>query len=589
MPERRSNPTPDSVVTPKRTTTSNRGLTGMVRMCRPILGPDFRRLPLLVVGCFVLGFLEAGLVLLVVQMAVALAGGLDEFAITVGPFEIADIPLGRGVMLGVVIVGLLVIVLIPIARTAGRMCAHGQLRTRQRMIDAYLGADWDIRSQQREGRLQELLTKYTERAELAVHHLLIAAVAACGLIAILSTAMLASPVVASIAIVCVAGVGALLRPLVRIVRSATADYADAEQSFAGRMAEVARVTPEITAFDVADPVRDNVVEDARSVADSLRVMRMTHRLGASLYQYAALLLIVLAIGALTRFGSDDQLATIGTVMLLLVRALSYGQQLQSMLQSSNEAAPFLETIEEEIAALASSEVDRDGIAVDHPTPLRFDRVSFAYDDSEPVLHEVTFTVDRGEAVGLLGRSGAGKSTILQLMLRLRAPGGGRITCDGIDLQAVSVGVWYRLVAYVPQHNNLVSGTIADNIRFFRRGLSDEVVRSAARRAHLHDEIMALPDGYDTLVGYGIRDLSGGQRQRLGIARALAGDPELIVLDEPTSALDAGSEALVIETLRELRGSVAMLVVTHRPSALSICDRTLHLDAGRIAEITAEAS
>lgn len=560
------------------------GLRGMWTVCRPILGDDARRFPVLLVGCLAMGFLEAALVLLVVQMAVALAGERETFDLAVSSLSIDDIPIERGVAAGVVIVVLLIAFLVPVARLGGAICARAQLRTRRRLVDAYLSADWTTRSQHREGRLQELMTTYTDRSELAVNHLVTTTVAVCGLFSILLTAFITSPVFALVAIVCVGAVGSALRPLVRRIRMATTSYAAAERSFAGRMAELARVTPEITAFDVADPVRQKIDADAQEVSASLRLMRTIYRTGASLYQYVALLLVVVAIGLLTTFSSGDALATMGAVLLLLVRALSYGQSLQTMLQASNETAPFIEGIEDEIRVLTEAEVRRDGEPLDAPTPLRFDDVSFTYPGGHEVLHDTTFEILPGEAVGLVGRSGAGKSTIVQLLLRLLRPTGGTIHCDGADLQDVDLGDWYAHVAYVPQENRLVSGTVADNIRFFRDAIDDDAVRDASRRAHLDEEIERLPDGYDTMVGPGIRDLSGGQRQRLGIARALAGAPQLIVLDEPTSALDGRSEALVIQTLRELRGSVAMLVVTHRASTTVICNRIVHLQEGRVVEI-----
>lgn len=144
---------------------------------------------------------------------------------------------------------------------------------------------------------------------------------------------------------------------------------------------------------------------------------------------------------------------------------------------------------------------------------------------------------------------------------------------------MSLDRWYELIATVPQDNQLIRATVADNIRFYRDDLADDAVVAAARRAHVHDEIMDLPDGYDTMLGQGVRQLSGGQRQRLGIARALVGDPLLIVFDEPTSALDSRSEQLVANTLDDLHGEVTMIVIAHRPATTAHCDRVVRLTNG----------
>jgi ABC-type bacteriocin/lantibiotic exporter with double-glycine peptidase domain len=140
---------------------------------------------------------------------------------------------------------------------------------------------------------------------------------------------------------------------------------------------------------------------------------------------------------------------------------------------------------------------------------------------------------------------------------------------------------------VPQDNELIYGSVADNIRFYRSGYDDAAVRSAAERAHLSAQIEALPHGYDTVIGVGAHLLSGGQRQRLGIARALLGDPALLILDEPTSALDPLAERMVLQTLRDLRGSTTMVVIAHRQSTLDVCDRVVRLEDGALTDPSEE--
>jgi ATP-binding cassette, subfamily B, bacterial len=141
----------------------------------------------------------------------------------------------------------------------------------------------------------------------------------------------------------------------------------------------------------------------------------------------------------------------------------------------------------------------------------------------------------------------------------------------------------RHVAYVPQEPRLYHATVADNIRFFR-DLDDEAVQRAARLAHIHDVILGMPDGYDTVVGQRADAVSGGQRQRICLARALAGNPSVLLLDEPTSALDAESEAAIQASLLELRGSLTTFIVAHRPSLLEICDRHLYI-GGSAVQVT----
>lgn len=557
--------------------------SGIIRLftdCRSILGRDFRLLPILVATCFAMGIVEAGLVLLVVQMAIALAAGTSEFAVNAGPVAVDDLPLTTGVLIGVVGIFVLICLLLPVAWFAGTLASRAQQRTRAELVDAFLGATWKARSHFPEGHLQELLTTYCERAERAVNRVVAASVALCGLTAILLTAFVTAPLVAFGAIVFVVGVGGLLRPVMLLTQRASRRHASSDRVFAARSAEIARLAPEITAFDVSSEVKLAIGRLSAEVAASVRRVRSLARLAANLYQYVALLLILVAIAGAQRFADQESLGATGAVLLLLVRALSYGQQLQGQIQVGHENAPFLEKIEEEIDSLRAGEADRAGVTVDQPVPLSFEDVWFSYTAGDPVLRGLSLEVRDGEALGIVGRSGAGKSTLVALMLRLYAADSGRVQAAGVDLASIALPAWYDLLGYVPQDNKLITGTVADNIRFFRPDLDDATVERAAVQAHLHDEITALPEGYATPLGPGVRELSGGQRQRLGLARALAGDPRLIILDEPTSSLDARSESLITETLAALRGKVTIVIVAHRPSTTAICDRIVRVEEGR---------
>lgn len=555
------------------------GTTEIIRQSLPVLGDDTKLLFPLIALAFVLSMVEASVVYLVVQIAVGLASGNETFEFVLGPIEARDINVEQGAIVGVGLVIGLITCLIPVARMSGQLPARAQERVRQVLLDAYLDASWKQRAQFPEGHLQELLTTYAMRAERAITQLVAGAIAICGLTAILLTAFVASAPAASASIICVIAVGALLRPLLVRMRAAGGEFAESDRYFANRAAEIARMTPEVAAFDVADEVSERVAVQAREVAVSFQRIRTLQRLGTGMYQYMALFLVLVALGTAAAVADGPQLAKVGGVFLLLVRALAYGQVLQGQIQLSQETAPFLDRMQSEIAALQGAEVERSGISIDSPMPLEFDDVCFGYQEGSDVLKGISFTVKPGESLGIVGRSGAGKSTVVQLLLRLRTPTSGVIRANGYNLGEVALGRWAELVSYVPQENKLISGTVADNIRFFRPHLSDEAVHTAAERAHLHEEILALPDGYATVVGPGARDLSGGQRQRLGIARALAGAPLLVVLDEPTSALDARSEHLVTETLRALHGTVSTIVVAHRPATLTVCDQIMRIEEG----------
>ncbi|WP_176399630.1 ABC transporter ATP-binding protein [Novosphingobium sp. B 225] len=217
--------------------------------------------------------------------------------------------------------------------------------------------------------------------------------------------------------------------------------------------------------------------------------------------------------------------------------------------------------------------------------IAFRQVSFAYPGHRAAaLKQIDLTIEPGARIGLVGRSGSGKSTFVDLLMGLLDPGEGELQIDGQRLDEAGKAAWQAQVAHVPQAIFLADGSIAANIAFGRASgeIDMERVREAARLAELDEFIAALPEGYDTTVGErGVR-LSGGQRQRIGIARALYKQASVLVLDEATSALDDATEAAVMQSVSRLPRALTLVIVAHRLTTLHLCDRIVRLDGGRIA-------
>ncbi len=215
--------------------------------------------------------------------------------------------------------------------------------------------------------------------------------------------------------------------------------------------------------------------------------------------------------------------------------------------------------------------------------IRVEHIGFAYDPRQPVLTDISFEAKPGELVAIVGPTGAGKTTVMNLLHRFYDPTEGRITIDGHDLRQVTMDSWYRQIALVPQETILFGGTILDNIRYGDEKASQEEVEAASRAAHAHDFIMNFPDQYQTIVGEKGINVSGGQRQRIAIARAIVKNPRVLLLDEATSALDSESERLVQEALEQLMKGRTTFVIAHRLTTIQRADRILVLNKGRLVE------
>ncbi len=217
--------------------------------------------------------------------------------------------------------------------------------------------------------------------------------------------------------------------------------------------------------------------------------------------------------------------------------------------------------------------------------ISIENLSFAYPETETmVLQDITLDVKAGQTVALVGRSGAGKTTLTNLISRFYDPASGSISLDGRDLRDIELGSYRRLLGIVEQDVFMFDGTIRENIAYARRGASTERIVAAAQAAAADEFIRKLPDGYDSVIGERGVKLSGGQRQRLAIARAILADPKILILDEATSNLDSESERLIQNSLADLLQDRTAFVIAHRLSTITGADKIVVLEEGRVVEV-----
>lgn len=215
--------------------------------------------------------------------------------------------------------------------------------------------------------------------------------------------------------------------------------------------------------------------------------------------------------------------------------------------------------------------------------VEFDEVSFHYRDGRDIIRNLSLTVEPGEVVAIVGHSGAGKTTLMNLLMRFYDPTHGAVKVDGYDLREIQLATLRKQVAMVAQENVLFSVSILENIRYGSRDATDEQAIAAAKVADLHDFVETLPDGYETLIGENGIKLSGGQKQRLALARALVTDPKILILDDVTSALDGETEARVQDALERVMQGRTTFIIAHRLSSVVKADRILVMDDGQIVD------
>ena len=216
--------------------------------------------------------------------------------------------------------------------------------------------------------------------------------------------------------------------------------------------------------------------------------------------------------------------------------------------------------------------------------LVFDQVHFRYGSGDQVLHAIGFTMAPGEVVALVGPSGAGKTSIANLICRFYDPVKGKVTIDGYNLRDIKLNSLRRQVAVVLQDSFLFNNTVTENLHYGKPDATEDELIAAARAANAHDFIMQLPDGYDTELGERGVKLSGGQKQRLALARAILANPRILILDEATSSVDAEAEYLIQQALERVLKNRTALVIAHRLSTVRNADKIIVLDRGRIEEV-----
>jgi ATP-binding cassette subfamily B protein len=336
---------------------------------------------------------------------------------------------------------------------------------------------------------------------------------------------------------------------------------------------------------------DREVERVRGLSDDYRQANRRAIVLSSAFSPLIRMVIVVGFTATLVWGGwlvlDDQIAVGAySVLIFLTQRLLWpltrlGQTFDLYQRAMASSDRVLDLLDTPIGVVDGERpAPRESVA----GALRFEGVCFSYPGNDAlVLDHVDLDVPAGQTLAVVGPTGAGKSTLVRLVLRFHDPTAGRVTLDGVDLRELRLADLRGAIGLVSQSVFLFDGSVAENLRYGREDATDDEVREAAAAAEAHDFIMALPHGYDTLVGERGQKLSGGQRQRLSIARALLADPPILVLDEATSAVDNETEAAIQRSLARVSEGRTTVVIAHRLSTIRYADHIAVFDAGRVVE------
>jgi ABC-type multidrug transport system fused ATPase/permease subunit len=522
--------------------------------------------------------MQALTLVFVVPLANAIARGDDAYNDKVGPLQV-NLSVHELAALAALSIICAFVLEIWIAWARSQLMSRWEFAKREQVIGAFLHADYATQAAERLGTLGTL-AGYVNRGSSALGSIVNAIEATVTVSIFLLSAIVLEFRAAFVLIATAFLLSFALRPIMRATKRYSKESATRLIDYGRNVTEATRMARDMRVFQATDAVSTRLTTASQILSRLRQRASFVSGITSPVYQYLGMLLVVGALAAAQGLDSLN-LAVFGTIALLLLRSLSYGQQFANSYQTILDCIPYVEKLENMLGEYSANPIDDGSIVLEAVHRLDLDDVHYTYDGTEKALDGISATFPVGEIVGVVGPSGSGKSTLSQLILRLREPTSGSVSVNGVEAGEYTLGSWYRHISLVPQDPRLLHASVADNITFLDDSISREQVVDAAKAAGVHDVIEALDGGYDTMVGNAFRDLSGGQIQRVGIARALARGAQVLVLDEPTSALDVHSEEVIRVTLERLRGKVLVMIIAHRLSTLSICDRILVLQDGKV--------
>ncbi|MDP3956292.1 MAG: ABC transporter ATP-binding protein [bacterium] len=456
---------------------------------------------------------------------------------------------------------------------------------RNKMYRTALGANWSYLLKQRLGYLDTVLRIDVGKSALFLTQGAQMILVFTGLIMFLFAALSISETITLFTLVFGTIVFFIFHPLLSRARIVAGNTASVNREIGRHINESIigmKVLKALSAERATNRISGTFFEELRTLQVRAFLLR---RIPQILIQPLVVLFIA-GIVAFSYYQTSYNLGALAAIVYLIQRIFAYIQELLKSANALSEAVPYLQNVVD-FQQHAQKYSESHSSTGDDPfvfeENLSFNTLSFSYESHKKVLKDLSISIQKGSTVALVGPSGAGKTTIFDLLLRFFEPTSGSIALDGKNITDIAIASWRKNVLYVPQDMFMLGDTVRNNIRFFDEEVTDEAIEQAARDAHMYDVIMSLPKGFDTMIGERGLMLSVGQRQRIAIARVLARKPSVLLLDEATSALDIQSEQAIRSTLEYLKGKITVIMIAHRRSTLEHADTIFVLKDGKIVE------